>query len=1218
MARRSERPPAKSSKAKTDEKTSAKSNFIRAAATFDATVSTDKQDYLLGETVQISGSGFAPYDTVTLQVTHTDGTAEGGEGHEPWTTTADGNGSFSTTWYVNPDDSGGSAFLLTAVGGSGASAQTTFTDANPSADLDQFANLSGDPGDWVNGNLGSSKSIYHEGESIPYRLKFDNLPAGSHTVVIEWDTTKSDKHALDYLTSFDLSAPSADPCDNPIGASIPNCVTSGVAPFPIPPDPQVTGAGVTPIAGFFKMYGGTISGVSAYSYPLGSGFTGDKSARIAITFTPSVVNPVIAWGGHIATRLDWGNNNSAVAISGSPFHTRLISLDGSGGNQDRSLSADAVIFPSSITIIKDTVPDGPKDFGFTATGGLTPSTFTLDDDADPTNSNTQQYTNILVTAQNGNAYSITETAVTGWNLSFNSPPCTVTSPNGGSQSATATGVNITLTEGENVTCTFINTEDFNVTKGKIKIVKQTLPDGSSQSFSFSPNYESAFSLTDGQSNTSDFLVPTSEGGGTYSVSESSVTGWTSDGGVCDHSSTPGNITVVAGETTTCTFTNTQTPKLTVIKHVINDNGGTKVAADFTVNVTATNPSSSSFSGAESPGTTITLNSGSYSVDEGAHAGYDKSLSADCSGTIAPGDNKTCTITNNDQAAHLIVIKHVVNDNGGTKVAGDFTTTISGVSTANPSAPGAEAPGVDNTLTSVGSYSVDEGAHSGYDKTLSTDCSGTIALGETKTCTITNNDQAAHLIVIKHVINDNGGTATAANFTLDSGGTNDTPDDFAGAESPGTQVTLDAGSYNVTESGPAGYAASFSAYCSGTIANGQTKTCTVTNNDISPTLRVIKDLVPDNDTGHFNLTIDGTTAGTGANVGDGGTTGFVPVVAGNHTVGETAVTGTLLSDYDTVIGGDCAANGTVSLALAQNKTCTITNTKKGMAQVVKTVSGLPPAAGQTFTFEIRQGASVVSDGTVLETKTTDASGNLSFTTKLSAGATYQICEWVFPGWNTNLTGDGPLFVPNSIIPPALPNPNVNNLTVCANFSVQPGQTRTFTVNNTPPPGGRALTIGFWKNWASCASSNGKGQKPMLDLALGIASATTTNPPAGLVASAQNPGSLWPNYAAMWYLVLKGDPLSTINNIRPAPDCSKAENLLDKTTIDGKKKMSSDPLFNMTAQLVAAELNRFMGAGISGTTIMNVDRAVLLNGQYRFNGLTYSPKLTTADTNKANCL
>src|SRR5258708_4900499 len=82
--------------------------------TLDATVTTDKADYAPGSTVQISGAGFQAGETVTLQVTHTDGTAEGGMGHEPWIVTALDDGSFTSSWYVNPDDSVGSSFLLTA------------------------------------------------------------------------------------------------------------------------------------------------------------------------------------------------------------------------------------------------------------------------------------------------------------------------------------------------------------------------------------------------------------------------------------------------------------------------------------------------------------------------------------------------------------------------------------------------------------------------------------------------------------------------------------------------------------------------------------------------------------------------------------------------------------------------------------------------------------------------------------------------------------------------------------------------------------------------------------------------------------------------------------------------------------------------------------------------------------------------------------------------
>ena len=86
-----------------------------------------------------------------------------------------------------------------------------------------------------------------------------------------------------------------------------------------------------------------------------------------------------------------------------------------------------------------------------------------------------------------------------------------------------------------------------------------------------------------------------------------------------------------------------------------------------------------------------------------------------------------------------------------------------------------------------------------------------------------------LIVIKHVINDNGGTATAASFTMNVAGCS-----FAGSELPGTTLTLNPGSYSVTETGPGGYVSTLSAGCSGPLAAGDVKTCTITNDDIGPT------------------------------------------------------------------------------------------------------------------------------------------------------------------------------------------------------------------------------------------------------------------------------------------------------------------------------------------------------------------------------------------------
>src|SRR5262245_39844651 len=293
-----------------------------------ALVSTNLPDYSPGDTAIITARQFQVGEAVQFQVLHNDGTPNTGNGHTPWTV-IDGSaadldglrdGNVRTSWYVDPDDSLNSSFTLTAIGqASGLTATTTFTDANPSANLDQCANdpapspstdgCSASASDWVNGNVGASKSFYTEGDSVPYRLVMDSLTLASHTVIIKWDTTKGGKHAIDYLTTFNRTVATADPC---LGVS--GC--SSFTTFPIPADPQVTGAGVTPVAGNFTLFGGTITSVSPYSYPDGAGFAGDKSATIAITFTASVANPVLAWGGHISTRSDWGADGAAITISG--------------------------------------------------------------------------------------------------------------------------------------------------------------------------------------------------------------------------------------------------------------------------------------------------------------------------------------------------------------------------------------------------------------------------------------------------------------------------------------------------------------------------------------------------------------------------------------------------------------------------------------------------------------------------------------------------------------------------------------------------------------------------------------------------------------------------------------------------------------------------------------------------------------------------------------
>ena len=209
--------------------------------------------------------------------------------------------------------------------------------------------------------------------------------------------------------------------------------------------------GATQDPGNFTAFGGDITSVSGYTAP--PNYSGNTATSITIFFTAQSDTTVLAWGGHISERKDWGL--SAVAISGSPYHMRFLewfditnNAKLTGGNQDRSMSADAVIYPGSITIIKDALTNGTTSFPFTATPAPL-SSFSLVDDG--TASNTKVFSDI----KDFKSYSVTESPIPdGWAL--DSVRCSVTSPNGGSQTVAKPTVTINLKEGENVTCTFTN------------------------------------------------------------------------------------------------------------------------------------------------------------------------------------------------------------------------------------------------------------------------------------------------------------------------------------------------------------------------------------------------------------------------------------------------------------------------------------------------------------------------------------------------------------------------------------------------------------------------------------------------------------------------------------------------------------------------------------------------------------------------------------------
>jgi len=92
-------------------------------------LTSDKGDYQPGETAVLAGHGFAPGEVVQVQVTHANGLVDG-NGHDPFYVSANETGDFTTTWFVNPDDSLGSKFNATATGvASAVVGSTSFWDA---------------------------------------------------------------------------------------------------------------------------------------------------------------------------------------------------------------------------------------------------------------------------------------------------------------------------------------------------------------------------------------------------------------------------------------------------------------------------------------------------------------------------------------------------------------------------------------------------------------------------------------------------------------------------------------------------------------------------------------------------------------------------------------------------------------------------------------------------------------------------------------------------------------------------------------------------------------------------------------------------------------------------------------------------------------------------------------------------------------------------------
>ena len=250
--------------------------------------------------------------------------------------------------------------------------------AAPSASLEQVRNglataTSTPAPAWVTGNAGASNSHFLESHSIPYRTVMNNLPTDGTVIelVVAYNVKRSGSYAIDFLTQYQRVLPHVlfshnqpeafDPLAGVTGVS--STVSTTAIPAPTQnlvvdpdganaelaaPEPATSMNALSAAERVMTLYGGTLLDATYVAEGDVNLATSSSETQLRIRFTADSPKAVLAWGGHIACRWDWGFNadgtpRSAGGISGSSYHMRLVGWNlGSVGNQDRSMSTDAV------------------------------------------------------------------------------------------------------------------------------------------------------------------------------------------------------------------------------------------------------------------------------------------------------------------------------------------------------------------------------------------------------------------------------------------------------------------------------------------------------------------------------------------------------------------------------------------------------------------------------------------------------------------------------------------------------------------------------------------------------------------------------------------------------------------------------------------------------------------------------------------------------------
>ncbi len=673
------------------------------------------------------------------------------------------------------------------------------------------------------------------------------------------------------------------------------------------------------------------------------------------------------------------------------------------------------ITPNTFLRINKDASGGNGTFNYTVTGALEFNTSIT------TVNNTGSTGSTPVSA---GTYNITEELPAVWD--FDSAGCN--NGSGTTGTPTANGIiGVTVIAGQTTTCVFGNTKQTIPPNTYLKIVKNT--SGGNATFNYTISGPTNLAPVITTTNGTGISGPTPVMSGTYSITETIPNGWTQTAASCDHG-TPSAAQVIAGQTTTCTFSNTKDSVLpgTSIKIVKSALGGDAIFNYTVSGPTNLAPSITTSGGIGASGPTA-VNPGTYSISESLSDGWsfsfvycDKTYSQGQNGAtnilVVEGETTTCTFSNiNNSVPPQTSLKIIKNTSGGD---GTFDYTVTGPENTASQITTSNGVSYNNhQFAAGGTYAITERLPQGWEFTAgfcdhayaegTNGVTGvTVTDGETTTCILTNTKEEIPPQTYLKLIKTTSGGNTTFNYTV-SGPTQLSPvittSNGLGVSGP-SQVAE--GTYSITESVPQGWnfdsAICDHAYSSGTngvinvtVVANETTTCTFTNTaDDTPeiaSLKIIKNTINGNGTFEYAVTGPTSSVPSVTTTGGIGSSGVVPVDEGTYAITETVLNGWSFNTANCDHTYSLGTNGVTNVMVVANETttCTFTNTKKTIPpntylKIVKNTSG----GNGTFSY-------VVSGPTPSTPSIVTSNGTgISGPTPAMPG-TYSITESVPNGW-----------------------------------------------------------------------------------------------------------------------------------------------------------------------------------------------------------------------------